>query len=70
MDTLKCNHCQRIILLSRIGNEDPEWGYCHSCDGKICKFCYERLQLYGCRFFMKQIELAEEKDHARRHRGY
>jgi len=64
VDTITCNHCERIILLhDRDGNIIPEpAGFCRCCMKTICLDCNKvQLVTVGCTPMEKKIEQIEAR---------
>jgi len=52
-DVRTCTHCQKIVLLQAWKEEG---GWCSRCMAPICDFCADRMLVFGCEPFMKQVE--------------
>ena len=67
LDTFTCGHCQYIVDLhplqhgKTIGLNSAN-GWCFSCDMPLCPNCANRLELYGCEIWEKQMEEIEARD--------
>lgn len=64
-DTFTCFHCQYVVHVKPKCDPADMGGLCKQCMKLICPRCVGK----GCRPFLKQLEVEENRYHARRSYG-
>ena len=52
-DIQTCVHCQKVIQMQAWKDEG---GWCSKCAKPVCAECADRMLIYGCEPFLKQLE--------------
>jgi len=62
-DTMSCGHCNRIVHVKARARPEDIGGLCKQCMRPICPHC---VDIGSCTPFLKQLEMAEERDRIRK----
>lgn len=73
MDTFRCNHCHRIVIVKPLRPPEDLGGLCKICMDYLCKSCVEKAERApagrGCVPYERQMDEASARERFLRSAG-